>query len=578
MQIAQTCFTFLVFPAVRAHDLTPGRFQTHMIKNIIYCIHLHEEVFSMASSETTRTFTFSLLVTDTVGTSAGKPAGTQAFFVSEEELISTGGTDAFLREILTGNRIMEPLVLRASVGEKICVRLITPRPAQTDKTSPVIDSPLSFTDENGSMLTPDPVSGSDGDKMHIWYFPARKQPGILFFRNCLPSLTGNQDAFGVLLIEEEQSSFHAVRTGARLRSGTKAVIQRAGKSAFREYVLFIHPIAHPGTLCINYQAEPIDGRLKNHCDPSYAFSSRVHHDPATPILEAYPEDTVVIRIFDLTKNEPSFRLFGMDCHTVSLAAPGFFEVRIPKAGAPGDYLYTLGTTDNAWEGLWGIFRVHPKLKKRLLPLDPADRHTFSRMPVPKKDDVIRRYQIMAIRKRRTDSSGPEWLFVPEKDKNRVMQTGYRPKPMVLSADPGDWIEITLCNLSADPDDISLNLPAKEKYPAYSRRVSLHPEYLSCDPVCASGINVGYNKTEQTVPPGGHITYLWHAGTPGITCRLLPFGDIRLCKTETPGVVIRVRPETNGFLRRLRRYISRAKSRAADSLAPYTHFLKRCRKQ
>lgn len=35
----------------------------------------------------------------------------------------------------------------------------------------------------------------------------------------------------------------------------------------------------------------------------------------------------------------------------------------------------------------------------------------------------------------------------------------------------------------------------------SMRVSLNPQFLNYDPVCDSGINVGYNNREQTVGPG-----------------------------------------------------------------------------
>ena len=33
------------------------------------------------------------------------------------------------------------------------------------------------------------------------------------------------------------------------------------------------------------------------------------------------------------------------------------------------------------------------------------------------------------------------------------------------------------------------------------RVSLNPQFLNYDPVCDSGINVGFNNQEQTVGPG-----------------------------------------------------------------------------
>ena len=42
------------------------------------------------------------------------------------------------------------------------------------------------------------------------------------------------------------------------------------------------------------------------------------------------------------------------------------------------------------------------------------------------------------------------------------------------------------------------------------RVSLNPQFLNYDPVCDSGINVGFNSQEQTVGPGESKKYLWYA--------------------------------------------------------------------
>lgn len=60
------------------------------------------------------------------------------------------------------------------------------------------------------------------------------------------------------------------------------------------------------------------------------------------------------------------------------------------------------------------------------------------------------------------------------------------------------------------------------------RVSLNPQFLNYDPVCDSGINVGFNNQEQTVGPGESKKYLWYAdreyGVP------VSFSPLEICET------------------------------------------------
>ena len=58
------------------------------------------------------------------------------------------------------------------------------------------------------------------------------------------------------------------------------------------------------------------------------------------------------------------------------------------------------------------------------------------------------------------------------------------------------------------------------------RVSLNPQFLNYDPVCDSGINVGYNNREQTVAPGESKKYLWYADQEYGPCIIQSFGDMR----------------------------------------------------
>lgn len=60
----------------------------------------------------------------------------------------------------------------------------------------------------------------------------------------------------------------------------------------------------------------------------------------------------------------------------------------------------------------------------------------------------------------------------------------------------------------------------------SMRVSLNPQFLNYDPICDSGINVGYNNREQTVGPGESKKYLWYADKEYGSCIIHSFGDMR----------------------------------------------------
>ena len=54
----------------------------------------------------------------------------------------------------------------------------------------------------------------------------------------------------------------------------------------------------PGVMGINYRFEPMRESLKKKNDISHIFSSRKYGDHATPILEIYSGDPMVIRLLD----------------------------------------------------------------------------------------------------------------------------------------------------------------------------------------------------------------------------------------------------------------------------------------
>lgn len=155
--------------------------------------------------------------------------------------------------------------------------------------------------------------------------------------------------------------------------------------------------------------------------------------------------------------------------------------------------------DVAWLGLWRILRVHHRKNKRIKPLCRPKDTIIPLPPCPGKDSIVRHYEIAAIQRGISynchgDHDPNGLLFIPLKDADKARQDNYRPKPLILRANAGDWIEITLHNLFDEPipyfdyPRVPLNMEHKP-----SMRVSLNPQFLHYDLICDSGINVGYNN-------------------------------------------------------------------------------------
>ena len=173
------------------------------------------------------------------------------------------------------------------------------------------------------------------------------------------------------------------------------MITAPGIDSFREFVLFIQSgillldtegnlikttgsemadAEDTGEKGYNYRSERFANRLKRDRRISKVFSSKVHGDPATPMLKAYEGERVIFRTV-MPADKPRNVSFTIHDHVwleqpkdpLSRVIPlqgaisigGTYEIE-PVCGAsdPGDYLYRSGSLK--WDvesGMWGIFRV-----------------------------------------------------------------------------------------------------------------------------------------------------------------------------------------------------------------------------
>lgn len=502
------------------------------------------------------------------------------FFVLKEELEHHGGLDAYIRKVEEQKIQVEPLVIRANAGD--CIELHTTNllPEFLEANAFQLRTKTDIVGHHVHLVKFDTIT-SDG-AANGWnniagarkyqtlverFFADEELRTVFFHDHLFANSHQSHGVFGDLVIEEAGATFHDIRDGGELRSGTKAVIRRRDGSSFREFALFVHDFAFlfdkggnplnppkipgshddPGVMGINYRAEPMRERLKKHGDPAYIFSSFVHGDPATPILETYPGDELMIRLIDGAHEEQHvLNITGMSWRkevadgrsplaaSQTIGVSETFNLNVREQYQAGDYLYYFGGIDDAWLGLWGIIRAYGKYQECLKPICRGKDQILPLPPCPGKDDVVRHYEVAAVQ---TDlvyngygDHDPDGLFfVPLEDVDLVLAGKCRPKPLILRANAGDWLEVTLHNvwnpnhpvLWQDYPRVPLDMKHKP-----SERVSLNPQFLQYDPVCDSGINVGYNECEQTVGIGESKRYLWRADREYGTCILQSFGDMR----------------------------------------------------
>lgn len=502
------------------------------------------------------------------------------FFVLKEELERHGGLESYIKKVEAGKIKVEPLVIRANAGNCIELRttnllpeFIEESPFQMRTKTDIVGHHVHLVKfdtivSDGSANGWNNIAGARQYETLVERFFADTELRTVFFHDHLfANMHQQHGLFGCLLIEEAGATFHNIRNGKELCAGANAVIKRKDGTSFREFALFVHdfallfdkdgnalnppevPGAHddPGVMGISYRCEPMRERLKKKDDPAYIFSSFAHGDPATPILETYPDDEIVIRLLDGAHEEQhAFNIAGMswrkepsDQHSPLAASQTIgiseaFNIHITENYQAGDYLYYFGGIDDAWLGLWGIIRAYDKYHKGLRPLCKGKDKILPLPPCPGKDDVVRKYEVAAIQadipyNRYGDHDPDGLLFVPLEDVEKALLGNYVYKPLIIRANAGDWIEITLHNLF----DVNKPIPYFD-YPSVpldkkhkpSERVSLNPQFLRYDPVCDSGINVGYNNREQTVGIGESKTYLWHADKEYGACIIQSFGDMR----------------------------------------------------
>jgi hypothetical protein len=384
-----------------------------------------------------------------------------------------------------------------------------------------------------------------------------------------------------------------------------------------------------GTMTVNYRQEPLALRLRDPStnqqasiphgagDPALAFSSftartdaafnaqptfypnltsgLLSRDPFTPLLRAYENDRVQIRILVGAHEEGhNFSVDGIKW----LAEPSepnsgyrgsqmmgiseHFEFIVPQliknpSGAYVDRLWSAGSsTDDYWNGIWGLLRAYTGLRPDLEPLpeNPNGRSNIDPSAVGAfdfscpKNAPVRTFEVMAVSagralpggrlvyNSRTDGSfgalfdPTAILFFRTSDLENTsgpykVKAGVPIEPLILRARAGECIKLTLINQilnpAADLDGYN-TLPmivegfnANDIKPGY--RMGLRPQMLFYDVSRFEGTAIGGNTSQLLSPGSNSVTYEWYAGDVTInadgtiTATPIEFGAINLISAD-----------------------------------------------
>ncbi len=283
-------------------------------------------------------------------------------------------------------------------------------------------------------------------------------------------------------------------------------------------------------------------------------------DPYTPLLRAYPNDQVQVRVLvGAHELNHSFAIHGVKW----LAEPSYpdsghlaaqpmgisehfemlFTLPPGSTGAQTDYLYQPDANfPGQQDGLWGIMRAYNATQADL-PALPNNKLVASGGAAKVCPDGAphRAFAVSVVTAARAlpggtltynARSGPItqpdallYVLSSNLDANSHLKSGVPIEPLILRAAAGDCIEVTLTDL-LDPAEkdvnghLIFNNPDPDTYPPSgmppvsiypSARAGLHAQQLEADVTTSDGTSVGSNPNQTAAPKGGTIRYTWYAG-------------------------------------------------------------------
>ncbi|MBR0848852.1 hypothetical protein JQ543_13955 [Bradyrhizobium diazoefficiens] len=284
------------------------------------------------------------------------------------------------------------------------------------------------------------------------------------------------------------------------------------------------------------------------------FEGAEPFDPYTPLMRAYPGDTVEVRtlvgahmaphslnmhgvkwLFEQSSPNSGFR------STQGMGISEYYHMRfdVPATNGGADYLYAPTSDTKGLEyGQWGLLRAYHAAQPDLPAIAPAPAKTAdvcsSAAPAKSTYSVSAVAAALAIdggqliyNSRGSDPDGGTTgqiygegalLYVHDEDLDLTanpirIKPGKKLEPLVLRAAAGDCIEVRLTNRL--PASLSQSRKGSGTFSnitiATSLQAGLHPQQVGTDILTGNGVNLGKNPT-QTIAPNQSQVVKWYAGS------------------------------------------------------------------
>jgi hypothetical protein len=294
------------------------------------------------------------------------------------------------------------------------------------------------------------------------------------------------------------------------------------------------------------------------------FIGAADQDPYTPLLRAYANDKVQVRVLvgaqELAQTfafhgvkwlaQPSYRNSGhLAAQPMGISEHFEMLFTLPPGGGAGtqrDYLYQPDANFASQEdGLWGIMRAYnaaqpdlPALPNNQPPPYPAAAANVCPVGAPHRAfavSVVTAARALPLHTLSYNMRAPgpitqtdAILYVASGnlDADLHLKGGAPIEPLILRAAAGECIDVTLTN-HLDPAETDVNgqpifnNPNPDSYqPAFgigpipiypSARAGLHAQQLEADITTGDGTRVGANPDATAAPNGGTRHYTWYAG-------------------------------------------------------------------
>ena len=451
---------------------------------------------------------FDVQASDGVNTGFNYEQTVRPFTIEGEKIAADAAAGSSSVRLGTADRFQAGALVGVGMDQDRTFEVKRIRSVESDAL--VFDEPLRFAHPAGEIVSTEFVR-------YRWYPDV--QFGTAYFHDHVDALhSWRHGLFGAFVSEPPGSTYHHPQTGAELRSGpiadirTNRVVTADIMGSFREFLMFIqddNPLTKVGDGSggtLNLRAEPLARRGG---DPARLFSSQVHGDPATPLLEAYVGDPIVVRNLVGGTNDVHtwhldghwFRIepFSLTSPPVSTAHLGIserYDLAVASAGGPqrrpGDYLYYSGRAFKLREGNWGILRVYEdggggglqRLPGRVPAPSPPP-------PICPPTAAVRPFDVVAIDAQLPMLGGAAGkTYVLQRDRDAVRSGDRAAEPLTLHVYVGDCVVVNLTNETAGP-------------------VSFHADMLAHDPKESAGVEAGNNPPQATAP-GDTRTYTFFA--------------------------------------------------------------------